>query len=167
MSGKMREKILQEYFSVMIYRNLMERYEIKNTAVLKFFIKRALASSTKPLSVKTIYNELKSSGLKIGKKQLYEFLDACQKIYLLFVLNKYAPKFINRELAERKVYCIDNGLLNAVNFKFSEDRGKAMEQVVFLELKRREKDIYFFREKYECDFVVVTENKVSEVIQVI
>lgn len=164
--GKLRGKVLQEYFNVVIYRDLVERYEIKNTAVLKFFIKRVLVSSTKQLSVNTIYNELKSSGIKIGKNQLYEYLDACQCIYLALILNKYSHKFINRELGERKVYCIDNGLLNAVNFKFSDDKGKAMEQVVFLELKRRGKEFYFFRERYECDFVIVEHNKVTEVIQV-
>ncbi len=163
---KLREKVLQEYFNVMIYRDLVERYEIRNAAVLKFFIKRVLASSTKQLSVNTIYNELKSSGFKIGKNQLYEYLDACQSIYLAFVLKKYAHKFVSRELGERKVYCIDNGLLNAVNFRFSDDKGKAMEQTVFLELRRRGMEIYFYKEKYECDFIVKKGNTVSEAIQV-
>lgn len=79
---KLREKVLQEYFNVMIYRGILERYEIKNAAILKFFIKRMLASSTKQLSVNTIYNELKSSGLKIGKNPLYEYLDACREFGL-------------------------------------------------------------------------------------
>lgn len=163
---KLREKVLQEYFNVMIYRDLVERYEIKNIAVLKFFIKRILASSTKQLSVNTIYNELKSSGFKLGKNQLYEYLDACQSIYLAFVLKKYAHKLVSRELGDRKVYSIDNGLLNAVNFRFSEDKGKAMEQVVFLELKRRGKELYFYKGRYECDFIVREGNTVSEIIQV-
>ena len=162
----LREKILQEYFNVMIYRDLVERYEIKNTSVLKFFIKRILASATKQLSVHTIYNELKSSGFKIGKNLLYEYLDACQRIYLAFVLKKYAHKLVSRELGERKVYSIDNGLLNAVSFKFSDDKGKAMEQAVFLELKRKGKEIYFYKERYECDFVVKEGNSISEIIQV-
>lgn len=163
---KLREKVLQEYFNVMIYRDIVERYEIRNAVVLKFFIKRVLASSTKQLSVNTIYNELKSSGFKIGKNLLYGYLDACQSIYLAFVLKKFAHKFVSLELGERKVYCIDNGLLNAVNFRFSEDKGKAIEQVVFLEMKRRGKEIYFYRERYECDFVVKEGNSVSEAIQV-
>lgn len=163
---KLREKVLQEYFNVMIYRDLVERYEIKNLAALKFFIKRVLASSTKQLSVNTIYNELKSSGFKIGKNLLYEYLEACQNIYLAFVLNKFSHKLVSRELGERKVYAVDNGLLNAISFRFSDDKGKAMEQAVFLELKRRGKEIYFFKERYECDFIVKKGNTVSEAIQV-
>lgn len=162
----MRAKVLQEYFNVMIYRDLIERYEIKNAAVLKYFLKRILASATKQLSVNTIYNELKSSGFKIGKNHLYEYLDACQNIYLAFVLTKHTHKLVSRELGERKVYAIDNGLLNAISFKFSEDTGKAMEQVIFLELKRRGSEVYFYKEKYECDFIIKKGHAVSEAIQV-
>lgn len=162
----MRAKVLQEYFNVMIYRDLIERYEIKNAAVLKYFLKRVLASATKQLSVNTIYNELKSSGVKIGKNHLYEYLDACQNIYLAFVLAKHTHKLAVRELGERKIYAIDNGLLNAITFKFSEDKGKAIEQAVFLELKRRGKEVYFYREKYECDFIIKKGYAVSEAIQV-
>ena len=162
----MRNRTLQEYFNVMIYRDMIERYKIKNTAVLKYFLKRILASATKQFSVNTIYNELQSSGFKIGKNQLYEFLEACQNIFLAFVLNKYTYKLVARELGERKIYAIDNGLLNAVSFKFSDDIGKTMEQAVFLELKRRGREVYFYKEKYECDFVVKDRHSVTEVIQV-
>lgn len=162
----LRKKILQEYFNVMIYRDLVERYEIKPTAVLKFFIKRILVSSSKQLSVNTIYNEMKSSGFKIGKNQLYEYLDKCQSIYLSFILKKYSYKLAGRELGERKVYSIDNGLLNAVSFKFSNDSGKAMEQTVFIELKRRGKEFYFYKENYECDFIVKEGNSIVEAIQI-
>ncbi len=165
-NDNMRAKVLQEYFNVMIYRDLIERYEIKNAVVLKYFLKRILASATKQLSVNAIYNELKSSGVKIGKNHLYEYLDACQNIYLAFVLTKHTHKLVARELGERKIYAIDNGLLNAISFKFSEDKGKAVEQAVFLELKRRGSDVYFYREKYECDFIIKKGHAVSEAIQV-
>ncbi len=162
----MRAKVLQEYFNVMIYRDLIERYEIKNALVLKYFLKRLLSSSTKQVSVNNIYNELRSAGFKIGKNALYEYLEACQNIYLAFIITKHSHKLASRELGERKIYAIDNGLLNAVSFKFSEDKGKAMEQVVFIELKRRCRDIYFYKEKYECDFVIKDGHAVSEAIQV-
>lgn len=161
-----RRRVLQEYFNVLIYRDLLERYEIKNLAALKFFLKRVLASATKQLSVNTIYNELKSSGFKIGKNQLYDWLDACQNIYLAFVLKKHIHSVRERELGEKKVYAIDNGLLNAMNYRFSDDAGKALEQAVFLELRRRGEDIYFFKDKVECDFIVKQDTEVVEAIQV-
>ncbi|TLU88500.1 MAG: ATP-binding protein [Chlorobium sp.] len=162
----LRNRVLQEYFNVMIYRDLAERYEIRNLPALKFFLKRILASATKQFSVNNIYNELKSSGFRIGKNQLYDYLEASVNVYLAQILRKYSGSLVDRELGERKVYVIDTGLLNALDMKFSDDTGKAMEQTVFLELKRREKDIYFFKDKSECDFIVRQGMEVKEAIQV-
>lgn len=162
----LRNRVLQEYFNVMIYRDLVERYEIRNLPALKFFLKRVVASATKQLSVNKIYNELKSSGFRIGKNQLYEFLEGAVNIHLAQTLRKHSDSLVDRELGEKKVYVIDTGLLNALDFKFSDDTGKALEQVVFLELKRREKEIYFFKERSECDFIVKQGSDVTEAIQV-
>ena len=162
----LRNRVLQEYFNVMIYRDLAERYEIRNLPALKFFLKRIISSATKQVSVNNIYNELKSSGFKIGKNQLYDYLDAAVNVYLALILRKYSSSLVDRELGERKLYVIDTGLLNALDFKFSDDTGKALEQVVFLELKRREQEIYFFKEKSECDFIVKQGFEITEAIQV-
>ena len=162
----LRNRVLQEYFNVMIYRDLVERYEIRNLPALKFFLKRIISSATKQVSVNNIYNELKSSGFKIGKNQLYDNLEAAVNVYLALILRKYSGSLVDRELGERKLYIIDTGLLNALDFKFSNDTGKALEQAVFLELKRREKEIYFFREKSECDFIVKQGFEITEAIQV-
>ncbi len=164
---RLRNRVLQEYFNVMIYRDLLERYQIKNIPALKFFLKRLMASATKQVSVNNIYNELKSSGFKIGKNQLYENLEACQNIYLALILRKHTTSLVERELGEKKIYAIDNGLLNALSYKFSDDTGKTMEQTVFLELKRREKEVYFYKERAECDFIVKQGFDVVEAIQVV
>ncbi|MBN1279838.1 MAG: ATP-binding protein [Chlorobiaceae bacterium] len=162
----LRNRVLQEYFNVMIYRDLVERYEIKNLPALKFFLKRIVSSATKQFSVNKIYNELKSSGFRIGKNQLYDFLEGAVNIYLAQTLRKHSDSLVDRELGEKKVYVIDTGLLNALDFRFSDDTGKALEQAVFLELRRREKEIYFFREKAKCDFIVKQGTVITEAIQV-
>ena len=64
-----RYKILQEYFDVMLFRDLVEHYDIKNLISLKFFLKRLFSCATKQVSINRIYNDLKSAGIKIGKKQ--------------------------------------------------------------------------------------------------
>ncbi len=131
-----RNQTLQEYFNVLLYKDLAERYNITNTVALKFFLKRIIASSTKQISINKIYNELKSSGIKIGKNTLYDFLDYVQNIYLALTLHKYDKSLVNKELGEKKIYSIDIGLNNATEFKFSNNIGKSLENAVFLELKR-------------------------------
>lgn len=160
-------KTLQEYFNVLLYKDLAERYNITNTVALKFFLKRIISSSTKQISINKIFNELKSSGIKIGKNTLYEFLEYVQNIYLALTLQKYDNSLINKELGEKKIYSIDIGLNNATEFRFSDDIGKSLENDVFLELRRKEFDIYYYRtSKSECDFLVFDKNTISDVIQV-
>ncbi|NTV99667.1 MAG: ATP-binding protein, partial [Chlorobiaceae bacterium] len=92
----LRNRVLQEYFNVMIYRDLAERYEIRNLPALKFFLKRILASATKQFSVNNIYKELKSSGFRIGKNQLYDYLEASVNVYLAQILRKYSGSLVDR-----------------------------------------------------------------------
>jgi len=159
--------ILQEYYNVLIYKDIVERYGVKNTTALKYFLKRTLNSTTKQISVNKIYNELKSAGIKIGKNSLYDFLDYSQNIYLNMVLHKYDKSLINRELGEKKVYSIDIGFNNAIEYKFSDDRGKSLENAVFLELKRQQISIQYHKtEKSECDFICFDRGKALAAIQV-
>lgn len=158
---------LQEYFNVLLYKDLAERYSITNTVALKFFLKRVIASSTKQISINKIYNELKSSGVKIGKNTLYDFLDYSQNVYLALTLYRYDKSLVNKELGERKVYSIDIGLNNATEFKFSDDIGKALENAVFLELTRHYSSIFYYRDtNSECDFIINEKNKITKAIQV-
>lgn len=162
-----RYKILQEYFDVMLFRDLVEHYDIKNLISLKFFLKRLFSCATKQVSINRIYNDLKSAGIKIGKNSLYEFLEQAESIFLVQTLKKYSPKVSVQEFGERKIFIIDNGLLNSVVFKFSADRGKAMEQVVFWELRRRGESFFFLKNGYECDFAIVSKSgKINKIIQV-
>ncbi len=162
---RIREKILQDYYNVMIYKDLIERFEIKNTKALKFFLKRILASSTKLVSVNKIYNDLKSSGFKVGKNSLYEYLGYVEDIYLSLTLDRYSQKITTQ--TDKKVYSIDIGFNNTLLYKFSDDIGKSMENAVFLELRRRGKEIYYHTDRTsECDFIVLEKGTVTGAIQV-
>ena len=162
-----KNQTLQEYFNVLLYKDLAERYNITNTVALKFFLKRIIASSTKQISINKIYNELKSSGIKIGKNTLYEFLDYVQNIFLALTLHKYDKSLVNKELGEKKIYSIDIGLNNATEFKFSDDIGKSLENAVFLELKRNYRELFYYRDSHsECDFIINEMNAITQAIQV-
>lgn len=160
-------QLLQEYFNVLLYKDLAERYSIKNTIALKFFLKRIIASSTKQISINKIFNELKSNGIKIGKNTLYDFLDYVQNIYLALILHRYDKSLVNKELGEKKIYSIDIGLNNATEFKFSDNIGKSLENAVFLELKRLSCEIFYYRDQHsECDFIISDNGRIVEALQV-
>jgi predicted AAA+ superfamily ATPase len=102
----------------------------------------------------------------VGKNLLYEFLDAIETIYLMIILKKYDDSIVKQELAEKKAYCIDNGLLNAVTFRFHRDTGKLLENLIAVELLKKEKSIFFYRNRVECDFIVTEKDRVSSAVQV-
>jgi hypothetical protein len=160
-------KTLQEYFNVLLYKDLCERYGITNTIALKFFLKRILSSTTKQISINKIYNDLKASNIKIGKNTLYEFLDYAQNIYLALTLHRFDSSLVSQELGEKKIYTIDIGLNNAVEFRFSDNIGKSLENAVFLEFKRKGYELYYHRENQsECDFLIAQSGSIVKAIQV-
>jgi predicted AAA+ superfamily ATPase len=156
--------LLQEYFQVMILRDLVERFKIQQVYTLKYFLKRLLASAARPLSINKIYLELKSSGHKISKDQLYEFLDHAESVYFARRLEQYSKKTVNRQLGERKIYPIDNGYLWAILGNL--DLTKSLEVAVWFELFSRKSEISYFKSKKECDFITTNSSGTSSAIQV-
>jgi len=159
----MREELkllaLQEYFNVMIYRDVLERYNIKDAFVLKYFIKRLAENISSTFSVNKIYNELKSQGIKIGKNTLYDYMEYMQTCFLIGLVKKHYASILKSELGEKKVYFVDNGLLNAIRAFNQKNLGALLENLVWRELRFRYEKIVFFKEKRECDFVV--DNKIA------
>ena len=150
----MKNRILQEYFNVMLYRDLVERYQIRDPSILKYLLKRIIASFTKEFSVNRIYNDLKSRGFKIGKNSIYRLIEQIFSIYLAASVEKYDPAVVKREMSNKKIYLYDNGMASAMHYAFSEDRGRLLENLVFSRLRSLSQEIYFLKNGYECDFAV-------------
>jgi len=161
LSSELKTKTLQSYFDVMLYRDLIERNNISNTAALKYFIKKGISNTGNKFSVNKVYNELKSLGIKISKDTLYSFIEHVHDAFILFPVNMFSESITSQSSGEKKLYCIDNGLANAVSFKFSEDRGRMLENLVYLHLRRTNHEIYYNKGKGECDFVIKNREQYS------
>ncbi|MBU4580303.1 DUF4143 domain-containing protein, partial [Patescibacteria group bacterium] len=85
---------------------------------------------------------------------------------LVFELYKYDFSLKKQFISDKKLYVIDNGLRNVISFYFSEDLGKSLENLVFLELKRRGNEIYYYKNKKECDFLIKDKARIIQAIQV-
>ena len=163
---RFKVQVLQEYFNVMLYRDLVERYEIRDVAILKYLLKRLIGSFTKEFSVNKLYNDLKSRGFSIGKDSLYRMTDEIFSVYMLASVERYDPAVIRREMSNRKVYLYDNGFAAAMHYSFSEDRGKRLENAVFRHLRAKTEEICFVRNGWECDFAVFPHGSPPQLIQV-
>ena len=165
----MKERKLQGYFNTMLFRDLIEHYGLTNHEVIRYFLKRLMANLTKPTSINSIYNDIKSQGQKIGKDKIYELAEYVCEIFMFFKVPKYEKSLVKENNAPCKYYCIDNGMRNAILLPQSGDDGKLLENAVFLHLKRNRKPnekICYYQGNKECDFAIQHEDTIVRLIQV-
>ena len=165
-----RVKLLQAYFNTMLFRDMIEHYNISaSPSVVRYFLKRVFNNITKPSSVNNIYNDLKSQGLKLSKDSLYQWLDYACNIFLLHKVPKYSKSVIKQSTSLSKYYVADFALAKSVLLPQSEEKGKALENAVYMHLARHlneNEQIFYFNEGAECDFVIANDAGVKELIQV-
>ncbi len=161
-----KEEVLQNYYESMIFKDIVERYKIEDVKKIKMLANLLLESTSKDISYSKLANKLKSIGMNTSKNTIIEFLSYFEDAYLFFQNIKYEYSQGKQLGSIKKVYFIDNGMLNSVSFKFSKDAGKLLENLIFLELRRKNKKIFYNRDNYECDFIIQEKEKVVQVIQV-
>ena len=161
-----REEILQSYYGSMIFKDIVERYNIEDIKKIKMLANLLLESTSKDISYNKLANKLKSIGMNISKNTIIEYISYFEDAYVFFQNIKYEYSQGKQLGSIKKVYFIDNGMLNTVSFKFSKDSGKLLENLVFLELRRRNKKIFYNKDSYECDFIIQEKDKVVQAIQV-
>lgn len=135
-----------------LYRDIATRYQLENVKSLKELTFYLVSNTSTLIS----FNKLKEL-LKLGSvNTVKSYIDYLENSWLFFITNKYAYSVKEQQIAAKKVYGIDTGLANSVGFSFSENIGKSMENVVFLQLRRTFKDIYYYKTTsgYEVDFFV-------------
>jgi len=95
-----------------------------------------------------------------------DYVGFLEEAYLIFEIFRYDFSLKKQYIHEKKIYCIDTGMRNAVAFRFSDDKGRLLENLVFIELQRRGNPVYFFRNPKECDFIIEDRGTITSAIQV-
>jgi uncharacterized protein len=162
---------LRAYYYVMLYKDLIERYNINSASVLKHFIEKLVDNLTKGFSLNKVYNTLRSMGLALDKNLIYNLIIYIENIYLAFKIERYDYSLASRKRSDKKVYFIDNGLARIITHQFSTDIGKLLENAVFIYLRQKlgslyENNIFYFKENTECDFIVFDRDRPTHCIQV-
>ena len=166
--NKNQKLILQNYFDSIFYRDLIQRYNIKSIKMFEDFLKLLIANTSKIVSLSKLEKTLKSIGHKASKSTLSEYLNYVKEVYFFFPLQVFSYKIKDQLLYPKKIYSIDNGLINSISIKFSDNYGILFENMVFLELRRQNKDFcyYITKNNLEVDFVIKEKLKYSKIIQV-
>ena len=159
-------ELVQSYYATVIKKDIVERYNIKNEESLKALLKLLLDS--KEYSINKSYNNLKSLGYEIGKSTLQKYISYIENSYFAFSLPIFSYKIKDQIQYPKKIYFIDNAFINAISTKFSNNYGRLYENIVAVELKRRKRECYYWKnmEKEEVDFVIKSNTKIDQLIQV-
>lgn len=153
---------LKTLYENLLYRDIIVRYKLPQEKVLKELVYFVANNISKELSFNSV-KKLLNVGSPTTIKEYFQFLE---NSFLVFLVNKFDYSFKKQIYNNKKVYLIDNALALNLGFRISKDSGRLLENAVFLELKRRSHEIYYYSDKQECDFVVKDNNKISAAIQV-
>ncbi len=153
-----KPKILKEYLDLIIYKDLIERYNISNLYLIKYLIKFLLTNSANPISITKIFNDLKSQGVKVSKNSLYQYIEYLEEAYILFPVKIFSNNVREIQRNPQKIYSLDSGLVDTVSIK--NDIGRRFENIIFLELRRKYKNISYLKLKQEIDFCFKDSDKI-------
>lgn len=162
---ELKQKIFSEYFELVIQKDLVERFSIRNTSLLRSLLKFLITNLASPFSINAYYKTV-SKEMPIGKETIMEYLSHIEDVNFIYLLPLFDYSLKKQQANPKKAFCIDNGIRNAVAFTFSKDEGKLAENTVFIELKRREKETYYWKNKGEIDFIIKNKDNGLEAINV-
>lgn len=155
-------QILQQLLIDILNRDIAVRNGIRNVKQLHELIIYLLSNTGKPFSLSNLQKSFQYGSVNTVK----DFISYFEDSYLIFTIPRFSYSLRVQAINPKKVYAIDTGLLKANTIQFSDDRGRMLENLVFLHVRRKSQSIYYFKEKHECDFVVFEKNSPSRVIQV-
>lgn len=153
-----RLDIIDDYFKTVFYRDIIERYKIKNLKLMKLLMKYAIKNYAKEFSINKFHNFAKSVGHTSSTSVIHSYVNMLREVYFSFFM---APTHKGKKglSYSKKNYIGDHGFINY--YVMDKDFGRILENLVFLELRRRYKNVNYYRNGFECDFIV--QDKVIQV----
>jgi len=153
--------ILKTLYENILYKDVFARYGLNAEKVLKELSFYLFSNYGSEIS----YNKLRIM-LNVSINTVKSYIGYLENSYLVFTVPKYDYSVKKQIYSRKKIYVIDTSLINLISFKFSRDYGKILENLVFIELKRKNRDIYYHKDRHECDFIVLENNQITDAIQV-
>lgn len=144
-----RTRLLEEYFNTAIARDISSRYEVRDVPALRLLAVNMLTNSGKKFS----YNKLRSmTGLSFDA--IKQYLSYLEDAFMIFQVPHFSYSLKKAMEKPRKYYAYDLGMQQAISKSFSPDLGRKVENLVAIDLMRRGKEIQYYSNDFEVDFVV-------------
>ena len=155
-------RYLRELYNDIIYRDIVVRHRLTTEKPIKEVAYFLASNYTQKFTYQSV---AKGANIK-SAETVNDYIGYLEESYLLGVLTKYDYKVGEQIKSPKKAYFVDNGLVSQIGFSFSENMGRKLENAVYMELLRRGRDLFYYNDGKECDFIIRTNGKVTEAIQV-
>ncbi|MCD6523046.1 MAG: ATP-binding protein [Candidatus Diapherotrites archaeon] len=149
LSPHTKQQFLSDYKDVVVFRDIIERYNIRNLKLLYYLLTSIESSVASTFSIHKIFNDVKSMGMKVSKKTLYTYYMYILNALFFFEVKKFYRSKKSREKALPKVYLCDHIFLR--------NEGRIFENIIFSELVRTFglSNIYYLSDaSSELDFIL-------------
>jgi len=158
-----KRMIFVNYYETVISKDIVGRFKIREIEKIKGLAKYYLTNAGTLITYRKI-----SGFLNIPVETISRFSEYMQIANIIFFVKRFSFSVKEQENSPRKVYCIDAGLINTIGFKFSENIGRILENLVAIELLRRGGEIYYWKDQkdWEVDFIVKEGLTLKQLIQV-
>lgn len=156
-------ELINGYFQDILYRDIIARYHISQVNEIKEIGIYFASNAGKLFSYSTLQS---ITGIK-SLSSIKDYLGYYEQSYLFFYLKKFDFSIKKQIMNPKKVYSIDSAFINRLGFAFSQNKGRVLENIIFIELLRRGKEVYYFSGKNECDFIIKQGIVIVEAIQVV
>jgi len=147
----LRPLILEEYTSLMLYRDILERYGVRNEKIMRELMRHAFRNTACLLNVSKLHRDFMSQGFQVSKNTLFEYLGFLEDAFLLFLLPKQEASLRKQAHNPKKLHVIDTGLISAYKANHSRDLGHRLETAVFLHQRRLGKPLFYYMDAVEID----------------
>ncbi len=133
-----------------IHRDIAARYAIRDIGGLKRLCIYMMSNISRPVSPSKLTGAI---GVK-SPSTVLEYLSYFEASYLLNLVPRFSWSVKGQMLSEKKVYVVDNGLVNVASVSASKDLGRKFENTVYWSIRRKAKNIWYFSDgNSECDFI--------------
>ena len=148
------ESYLDSIYNTVFAKDILKRIEIRNSELIDRLSKFMFDNIANVTSINKITNALCSAGIKISVPTVTTYLDTLCSAYLFYKIKRYDIKGKMLLKTQYKYYAVDVGLRNYVLGIANRDLGRILENIVYLELLRREYKVYIGKMgDTEIDFV--------------
>ena len=147
---ELHRRTVDEYIDLMLYRDLMERFSLKKPSLLKYLLKHVVSNLANSMSVNKIFNDIKSQGFKLSRATVYDYLSHLEEAFLIFNVNIWHRSIRSQAQMPSKIYLVDAAFKSAMTI--GEDKGRLLENAVFLHLRRQGLQLHYVLKKQEVDF---------------